>query len=112
MEAQRNMQEEASSAVAVAVPDSGRMLQAAVQSEFGLQVGLVGINWEVEGEGSSSSPAVAAVAVLVVHAGCVGLLFFFRAKKSRKEEITVDNHTVSTSSFSGKQSYNGSMPQA
>jgi hypothetical protein len=114
MEAQRNMQEEASSAVAVAVPDSGRMLQAAAQSEFGLQVGLVGINGEVEGEGegSSSSPAVAAVAVLVVLAGCVGLFFFFRAKKSRKEEITVENHTVSTNSFSGQQSYNGSMPQA
>ena len=114
MEAQRNMQEEASSAVAMAVPDSGRMLQAAAQSEFGLQVGLVGINGEVkgEGEGSSSSPAVAAIAVLVVLAGCVGLFFFFRAKKSRKEEITVENHTVSTNSFSGQQSYNGSMPQA
>ena len=83
MEAQRNMQDEASSAVAVAVPDSGRMLQAAAQSEFGLQVGLVGIGGEAggKGKGSSSSPAVAAVAVLVVLAGCVGLFFLPRQEK-------------------------------
>ena len=61
MAAQRNMQEEVSSAIALAVPDSERMLQEANLSEFGLQVGLAGINGDAsDDKGSSSSAAIAA----------------------------------------------------
>jgi hypothetical protein len=112
MAAQRGMQEDASSAVAVTLPESGRMLQdTAAQSEFGLQVGLAGVNGDAaDSSGSSSSAAIAAVAVLVVLAGCVGLFFFFRAKKNRKEEIAIENNTISTNS--GQQSYSDSATPA
>jgi hypothetical protein len=47
---------------------------------------------------------------LVVLAGCVGLFFFFRAKKNRKEEIAIENNTVS--SVSGQRSYSDSTTPA
>ena len=102
--AQQNMQEEASSAVAVAIPDSGRLLQEAAQSEFGLQVGLVGIKGEVEGDvvdSGSNNVAVAAGVLFVLIAAC--FLFFFCAnkKRTRKEEVSVhQQHNINVHSGS------------
>jgi hypothetical protein len=107
MAAQQKTQEEASSAVAVAIPDSGRMMQEAAQSEFGLQVGLVGITGEVEGggQGSSSSPAVFAAGVLLVAFACVCLFFFFGAKKrtTKEDSFEHDADAQYTAGYPGHQ---------
>jgi len=110
MVAQRNMQDEASNAVAVAVPNSGQILQAAAQSEFGLQVGLSGLfnnNDDGNAEGSGNA-AVVAVGVLVMLAATGGLFFFFFTKRRKQEEKKVINvvhpSTVgSASTFSGQR---------
>jgi len=82
MVAQRNMQDEASNAVAVAIPNSGQMLQAAAQSEFGLQVGLSELfnnNDDGNAEGSGNA-AVVAVGVLVMLAATGGLSSSFSSR--------------------------------
>jgi hypothetical protein len=82
MVAQLNMQDEASNAVAVAVPNSGQMLQAAAQSEFGLQVGLSELfnnNDDGNAEGSGNA-AVVAVGVLVMLAATGGLSSSFSSR--------------------------------
>jgi hypothetical protein len=69
-----------------------RMLQAgAAQSEFGLEVGLQGINGvpvSVEDDSSDGSPIIVAVVILILLAGGCGLgVCFFTKRRSRKEEI-------------------------
>jgi hypothetical protein len=69
-----------------------RMLQAgAAQSEFGLEVGLQGINGvpiTSQDDSSDGSPIIVAVVILILLAGGCGLGFCFLTKRrSRKEEI-------------------------
>jgi hypothetical protein len=76
------------SVVSVAGGTPQRRLQDA-KSEFGVDVGLVGINGpavEDETVAGDSSLAVGAVVVLVLLACGCGLGFFFFTKKDRKEE--------------------------
>jgi hypothetical protein len=91
------------SAIVSVVADSSvsqRMLQAGgTQSEFGLQVGLQGINGasnsgQDDTSSSGGSPIVVAVIVLILLAAGGGLGFFFCTKRrTRKEEIVrVDKH--------------------
>jgi hypothetical protein len=69
-----------------------RMLQdGAAQSDFGLDVGLQGINGvpvSVQDDSSNGSPILVAVVILILLAGGCGLGFcFFTKRGSRKEEI-------------------------
>jgi hypothetical protein len=94
---------ESESVIVSVVADSSvpqRMLQAGgTQSEFGLQVGLQGINGasnsgQDDTSSSGGSPIVVAVIVLILLAAGGGLGFFFCTKRrTRKEEIVrVDKH--------------------
>ena len=92
------------SVVSVAAGTPQRRLQDA-KSEFGVDVGLVGINGPVvedETAAGGSSAVVGAVVVLILLACGGGLGFFFCTRKSRKEEKknTVnhysDNRSVGT----------------
>jgi hypothetical protein len=101
MAAHQDRDESGVSVVTVVADSSQRMLQdGAAQSEFGLEVGLQGINGVPSDQDDSSSSsgggsaiAVAVVVLILLASGC-GLGFFFCTKrKSRKEEILVDkNH--------------------
>jgi archaellin len=73
-------------ALVVNSDSSGRMLQdgGAAQSEFGLEVGLVGTGGE--GSDSGTSPMVAAVVVLLLLGVAGGLIFVFLTKRRRKAE--------------------------
>jgi hypothetical protein len=70
-----------------------RMLQdGAAQSEFGLEVGLQGINGvpisSGQDDSSDGSPILVAVVILILLAGGCGLgVCFFTKRRSRKEEI-------------------------
>jgi hypothetical protein len=94
---------ESESAIVSVAADSSvsqRMLQAGgTQSEFGLQVGLQGINGasnsgQDDTSSSGGSPIVVAVVILILLAAGGGLGFFFCTKRrTRKEEIVgVDKH--------------------
>ncbi len=82
------------SAVSVVAGAPQRRLQDA-KSEFGVDVGLVGINGPaVEDEtaaGGGSSAVVAVVVLILLANGCGLQLFFCTKRKSRKGEIAVDN---------------------
>ncbi len=105
MAAQQNRDDSRSSVVSVVADSSQRMLQdGAAQSEFGLEVGLQGVNGDggnSNGEDDSgsggSSAIVGAVVVLVLLAAGCGLGFFFGTKRNRKEE-TIENHHSSNDS--------------
>jgi hypothetical protein len=90
-----NRDESGVSVVSVVAGSSQRMLQGADQSEFGLDVGLVGINGDFGDESSSSSGGGSAIAVATVliflAAGC-GLGFFF-FRRNRKEKDMSDLHS-------------------
>jgi hypothetical protein len=64
----------------------------AAQSEFGLEVGLQGINGvpisSGQDDSSDGSPILVAVVILILLAGGCGLgVCFFTKRRSRKEEI-------------------------
>jgi hypothetical protein len=93
MAAQQNRDEAGVSVVSVVADSSQRMLQdGAAQSEFGLEVGLQGINGVSSDQDDSSSSSdggsaiVVAVVVLILLASGCGLGFFFCTKRDRKEE--------------------------
>jgi hypothetical protein len=93
------------SVVSVAAGTPQRRLQDA-KSEFGVDVGLVGINGpavvEDETAAGGESAVVGAVVVLVLLACACGLGFFFFTRKDRKEETQntmnhySDNRSVGT----------------
>jgi hypothetical protein len=82
-----------------------RRLQVEPKSEFGLDVGLVGINGlpdpEIEDdavEGPSSAVVGAVVVLILLACGC-GAGFFFLSKRDRKEETKdIVNHHNSNAS--------------
>jgi hypothetical protein len=102
MAAQQNRDESGVSVVSLVAESSQRVLQdGAAQSEFGLKVGLQGINGVPSDQDDSSSssdggsPILVAVVVLILLANGCGLGFFSFAlyAKSRNEGIAVDkNH--------------------
>ncbi len=88
-----------------------RVLQdGAAQSEFGLEVGLQGINGIAnsrdEGSGGSGSAIVDAVLVsILLVAGC-GLGFLFCTRRDRKEETEETwTHHSSAASVNSSQSH-------
>jgi hypothetical protein len=111
MAAQQSRDVSGVSVVSVVADSSQRMLQdgGAAQSEFGLEVGLQGINGNSGGDGDSSgqddssggdgSAIVGAVVVMVLLAAGCGLGFFFCTRRDRKEEIKeIANHHSSNDS--------------
>jgi hypothetical protein len=91
MAAQQNRNDSRSSVVSVVADSSQRMLQdGAAQSEFGLEVGLQGINGDGDSSGQDDSSGdggsaiVAAVVVLVLLAFGCGVGLFFCTRKGRK----------------------------
>jgi hypothetical protein len=83
------------------------MLQdVAAQSEFGLEVGLQGINGDGEssgqddssGDGSSAIVAAVVVLVLLACACGVGLVFFFTREVRKEESKDIVNHHNSNNS--------------
>jgi hypothetical protein len=107
MAAQQNRDESGVSVVSVVAESSQRMLQdGAAQSEFGLEVGLQGINGDGgnssgqdDSSGGGDSPILVAVVVLVLLAGGCGLGFFFCTRRNRKEESKdIVNHHSSNES--------------
>jgi hypothetical protein len=92
--------------VSVVADSSQRMLQdGAAQSEFGLEVGLQGINGNGDSSGQDDSSSdggsaiVAAVVVLVLLAFGGGVGLFFCTRKGRKEEsMDIVNHHNSNNS--------------
>jgi hypothetical protein len=96
MAAQQNRGESGVSMVSVVTGSSQRMLQdGAAQSEFGLEVGLQGINGVSSGQddtdGGGGSAIVVAVVILILLASGCGLGFLFCTKRrSRKEELVVN----------------------
>jgi hypothetical protein len=108
MAAQQNRDESVRSVVSVVADSSQRMLQdGAAQSEFGLEVGLQGINGDSDSSGQDDSSddggsaIVAAVVVLVLLAIGGGAGFFFYTRKISKEEsMDIVNHHKSINSVS------------
>jgi hypothetical protein len=100
MAAQQNRDDSGSSVVSVVADSSQRTLQdGAAQSEFGLEVGLQGINGDGDSSGQDDSSSdggsaiVAAVVVLVLLAFGGGAGLFFCTRKGRKEESKdIANH--------------------
>jgi hypothetical protein len=99
MAAQEQRQQDSNEATSISVvADSSqrRLDEGGDESEFGLQVGLQGINGDSSSQDSSSSggsPIVVAVIVLVILAAGCGFGFFFCTKRrARKEEIDVNKH--------------------
>jgi hypothetical protein len=98
-----NSDERALSVVSVAADDSSQRRLQEPKSEFGLDVGLVGINGvtetpdveddaDAEGAGDNSA-VVGAVVVLILLACACGVGFFFFTKKNQKEETKeIVNH--------------------
>jgi hypothetical protein len=83
-----NRDESGVSVVSVVAASSQRMLQdGAAQSKFDLDVGLQGINSDSGAEDSSSdgpsTVAVAAIVLLVLGAGCFGIVYW--TKRNRKQ---------------------------
>jgi hypothetical protein len=97
MAAQQNRDDSRSSVVSVVADSSQRMLQdGAAQSEFGLEVGLQGINGDGDSSGQDDSSGdggsaiVAAVVVLVLLAfGCGVGLFFLHKKGPQRRRVRI-----------------------
>jgi hypothetical protein len=88
-----------------------RMLQdGAAQSEFGLEVGLQGINGIINGQddssGGGSSAIFDAVLVLILLVAGCGIGFFFCTRRDRKEEMEETwAHHSSAASVNSSQSH-------
>jgi hypothetical protein len=100
-----NGDESALSVVSVVADSSVQRRLQEPKSEFGLDVGLVGINGlpdpEIEDDtaGDGSSAVVGAVVVLILLACGCGAGFFFLSKRDRKEETKeIVNHHNSNAS--------------
>jgi hypothetical protein len=115
MAAQQQRQQDSNEAaiVSVAADSSQRMLQAgAAQSDFGLQVGLQGIEG-VGGDSSSqdssssggSAIVVAVIVLIMLAAGCGFGFFFCTKRRARKEEIDVNKHHQHHSSATSVGTY-------
>jgi hypothetical protein len=99
MAAHQSRGEAGISVVSVVADSSQRMLQdGAAQSDFGLEVGLQGINGDSSGQDDSSTSSgggsaivVAVLSFILLAAGC-GLLFFLCAKKLREEKGKIAKH--------------------
>jgi hypothetical protein len=100
MDAQQQRQQDINEATTISVvaDSSQRMLQDGdAESDFGLQVGLQGINADPVSQDSSSSGGsafvVAVIVLIMLAAGCGSLGFFYCTKRATgKEEIVVDKH--------------------
>jgi hypothetical protein len=95
-----NIDESGVSVVSMVADSSQRMLQdGADQSEFGLEVGLQGINGdsgiEDSDSGGSSTIVVAAIVLIMLAAGG-GFAFYYFTKRSRKEEPKDSNANAGT----------------
>jgi hypothetical protein len=112
MAAQQQRQQDSNEAaiVSVAADSSQRRLDdGGDESEFGLQVGLQGINGDSSSQDSSNSGGsaivVAVIVLIMLAAGC-GLGFFFCTKRrTRKEEIDVNKHHQHHSSATSVGTY-------
>jgi hypothetical protein len=97
--------------VSVVVPSPvQRMLQdGAAQSEFGLEVGLQGINGiangQDEGSGGSGSVIFDAVLVLILLVAGCGLGFFFCTRRDKEEKEETWTHHSSAASVNSSQSH-------
>jgi hypothetical protein len=103
-------------AVAVVADSPQRRLQDA-KSEFGVDVGLVGINGpavEDEAAAGGGSSAVVAVVVLILLASGCGLGFFLFTKKNKSKEENEQHHhhhnggNASVSTYPSQGSYSDS----
>jgi hypothetical protein len=121
MAAQEQRQQDSNDATSISVvADSSqrRLDEGGDESEFGLQVGLQGINGDSSSQDSSSSggsPIVVAVFILIMLAAGCGLgFFFFTRRGARKQEISVDkphhhHHHHSSASSVGTYPSQGSV---
>jgi hypothetical protein len=107
-----NGEESGVSVVSVVAGAPQRRLQDA-KSEFGVDVGLVGINGPVvedETAAGGGSAVVGAVVVLVLLACGCGLGFFFCTRKDRKEETKHTTNHYSDNGSVGTYPSQGSYP--
>jgi hypothetical protein len=99
MAAHESRDESGVSVVSVVADSSQRVLQdGAAQSDFGLEVGLQGINGDSSGQddsstssGGGSAIAVAVLNFILLAAGC-GIIFFLCTKKLRQVKEKIVKH--------------------